>query len=82
LPAEALPEPDDLLERVMVAHGLPISADDVGEPPESELLAEFIEAQRITRLADGGKVVDPADVGAAVAGYRDLYAHLIEAHLA
>jgi hypothetical protein len=79
-PAEALPDLDDLLERMMVAQGLPISADDVGEPPEPELLAEFIEARRITRLADGGEAVDPGDVGAAVAGYRDLYGHLIDAH--
>jgi hypothetical protein len=79
-PAEALPELDDLIERMMVARGLPLSEDAVEEPPEPDLLAEFLEARRITLLADSGEAVDPGDVGAAVAGYRNLYARLLEAH--
>jgi hypothetical protein len=81
-PTEALTELDDLVERMMVARGLPISVDDVEEPPEPELLAEFLEARRITRGIEEGDAVDPGDVGAAVAGYRNLYAQLIDAHLA
>jgi hypothetical protein len=79
-PAEALPELDGLIERMMAAHGLPVTEDAVEEPPEPELLAEFLEARRITRLVDGGEAVDPGDIGAAVAGYRNLYEQLIEAH--
>jgi hypothetical protein len=81
-PAEALPELDGLIERMMVARGLPISDDPTEEPPEPELLAEFLEARRITRLVDSGEVVDPGDIGSAVAGYRNLYGQLLEAHLA
>jgi hypothetical protein len=79
-PAEALPEVDGLIERMMVARRLPTSEDSVEEPPEPELLAEFLEARRITRLVDGGEAVDPGDIGAAVAGYRNLYEQLLEAH--
>jgi hypothetical protein len=79
-PAEALPELDDLVERMMVARGLPLSTDAVEEPPEPELLAEFLEPRRITRLVESGEAVDPGDVGAAVAGYRSLYERLLEAH--
>jgi hypothetical protein len=78
-PAEALPELDGLIERMMVARGLPLSEDAVEEPPEP-VLAEFLEARRITRLADSGETVDPGDIGAAVAGYRNLYEQLLEAH--
>ena len=79
-PAEALPELDGLIERMIVAHGLPISDDEIEEPPEPDLLAEFLEARRITALVDGGEAVDPGDVGAAVAGYRNVYERLIESH--
>ena len=79
-PAEALSELDELVERMMAARGLPVAQDAVEEPPEPELLAEFLEARRITRLVESGEAVDPGDVGAAVAGYRNLYARLLEAH--
>ena len=79
-PTEALPELDGLIERMIVARGLPIAEDAVEEPPEPELLAEFLEARRITRLVDGGEAVDPGDIGAAVAAYRNLYEQLLEAH--
>ena len=81
-PAEALPELDGLVERMMVAHGLPIAQDGTEEPPEPELLAQFLEARRITRLVESGEPVYPGDIGAAVAGYRDLYQQLLEAHAA
>jgi len=79
-PAEALPELDGLIERMMVARGLPLSEDAVEEPPEPELLAEFLEARRIMRLAENAEAVDPGDIGAAVAAYRNLYVQLLEAH--
>ena len=79
-PAEALPELDALIERMMVALGYPIAADDVEEPPEHDIVAEFLEARRITRLVDVGETVDPGDIGAAVASYRNLYEHLTTSH--
>jgi hypothetical protein len=79
-PAEALSELDELVERMMTARELPVAEDAVEEPPEPELLAEFLGARRITRLVESGEAVDPGDVGAAVAGYRNLYARLLDAH--
>ena len=79
-PAEALPELDALIERMMVALGYPIAAGDVEEPSEHDIVAEFLEARRITRLVDVGETVDPGDIGAAVASYRNLYEHLTTSH--
>ena len=76
-PGEALPELDDLIERMMVARGYPIAGDQAPEATEPEVVAEFLEARRITRLADEGATIDPGDVGAAVTAYRNLYEYLL-----
>ena len=79
-PGEALPELGDLIERMMVARGYPVTDDarEATEATEPEVVAEFLEARRITRLADEGATVDPGDVGAAVTAYRNLYEYLLE----
>jgi hypothetical protein len=77
-PAEALPELDDLVERMMVARGYPVTDEPASESADPEVLAEFLEARRIARLADEGATVDPGDVGAAVTAYRNLYHYLLE----
>jgi hypothetical protein len=66
----------------MAALGYAVAADDVEEPPEHDIVAEFLEARRITRLVESGETVDPGDIGAAVASYRNLYEHLTTNHLA
>jgi hypothetical protein len=76
-PAEALPELDDLVERMMVARGYPLTDEGPTEEAEPDVLAEFLEARRIARLQDEGGTVDPGDVGAAVTAYRNLYEHLL-----
>ena len=81
-PAEALPERADLIERMMAGRGLPIADTTSRSRPSRSFLAEFLEARRITRGIEEGDAVDPGDVGAAVAGFRNLYAQLIDAHLA
>jgi hypothetical protein len=81
-PAESLPELDGLVERMLVAHGYPVDAEHDFEAPEPEVLKEFLEARRIARLVDAGEVVDPGDVGAAVAGYRNVYDYLTERYIA
>ena len=77
-PAEALPELDNLIERMMVARGYPIDEAVALESSEPEIVAEFLEARRIARLVDAGESVDPGDVGAAITGYRNLYEFLLE----
>jgi hypothetical protein len=81
-PAEALPELDGLVERMMAAHGYPVDEEHEFEAPEAEVLKEFLEARRVARLVDAGETVDPGDVGAAVAGYRNVYDYLSERYVA
>lgn len=77
-PAEALPELDDLVERILAAHGYPTDDHAAAEAAEPEIVVEFLEARRITRLVELGEAVDPGDIGAAVNGYRTLYRRLID----
>ena len=78
-PAEALPELDTLIERMLVEAGYPVATadrvDDEGTDPE--VVTSFKVAHEITRRADAGEDVDPGDVGYAVGLYRELYGHLL-----
>jgi hypothetical protein len=81
-PAEALPEVDGLVERMLEAHGFPLDEEHEFEAPGEEVVKEFLEARRITRLVEGGEAVDPGDIGAAVVGYRNVYDYLSERYVA
>jgi hypothetical protein len=81
-PAESLPEVDDLIGRMMVARGFPLDEEVALEASEPEIVAEFLEARRITRLVDAGETVDPGDIGAAITGYRNLYEYLLADRIA
>ena len=80
-PAEALPELDALVERMMSERGyatvLPSEEEDARLLDQPEIVAEFLEARRIARLVEEGGDVGPGDVGAAVSGYRNLYEFLL-----
>ena len=77
-PAEALPEVDDLIARMMEARGFPLTESPAEDATEPETIREFAEARRITRLVEAGEAVDPGDVGLAVTAYRNLYGYLLE----
>jgi hypothetical protein len=77
-PAEALPEVDDLVARMMEARGFELEPRPGENLTEPETVAEFAEARRIARLVEAGEPVDPGDVGLAVSAYRNLYAYLLE----
>jgi hypothetical protein len=77
-PAEALPELDGLIERMMVERGYPTDEAGAHESADPEVVAEFLEARRITRRVEAGTNDDPGDIGAAVTGYRNLYEFLLE----
>lgn len=81
-PAEALPELDGLVARMLAAHGYALDEEHEFEAPEAEIVKEFLEARRVTRLDDAGERVDPGDVGAAVAGYRAVHDYLSERYVA
>ena len=76
-PADALPELDDLIARMLNARGYAIDDAVASEGDDPEILAEYRAARDITRLVDAGAAVDPGDVAAAVNGYRALYEYVI-----
>jgi len=76
-PAEALPEVDRLIERMLIESGHPTTEEQARAGADPELVAEFLEARRITKLVDAGETVDPGDIGAAITGYRSLYELLL-----
>ena len=80
-PAEALPELNGLVERMMVERGYPVDEEHEFEAPEAEVVKEFLEARRVARLVDAGERVDPSDVGAAIAGYRNVYDYLFDRYV-
>jgi hypothetical protein len=77
-PAEALPEVDDLVARMLGERGYDLGDPVAREGEEREVVAEFLAARDVTRQVDAGATVDPGDVAAAVNGYRALYEYLIE----
>ena len=79
-PAEALPELDNLVERMLVERGHVLEDGSPSSGAEPDLMAEFQEARRVARLVEGGEAVDPGDIGAAVAAYRNLYDELLGNH--
>ena len=77
-PAEALPELDDLVERMLTARGHAISDPVANAGEEREIVADFLSAREVTRRWESGEEVPPGDVAAAVNAYRELYAALLE----
>jgi hypothetical protein len=77
-PAEALPELDDLVARMLSEAGYPTETpdpvDDEGIDPE--VTASFQAAHEIAAQVDHGETVDPGDIGQAVTLYREIYEHL------
>jgi hypothetical protein len=76
-PGEALPELDALIERMMRERGVPVEEESARESADPELVAEFLEARRITSLVNAGEAVDPSELGSAITGYRNLYEFLV-----
>jgi hypothetical protein len=77
-PADALPDVDGLIERMLVERGYAIDDPVAREGEDREVVAEFQAAREITRLVEAGsEEVSPGDVGAAVNGYRAIFDYLI-----
>ena len=76
-PREALPELEDLIERMLVARGYQLDEEVTLEGAEPEIVREFLSARDITRRSEAG-AAGPGDVAQAIESYRTLYAHLIE----
>ena len=76
-PAETLPDLDRLIERMLIGRGYPTTEDQAHDADDPGVVAEFLEARRITNLVGAGETVDPGEIGAAITAYRSLYEFLL-----
>jgi hypothetical protein len=81
-PAEALPELDSLIERMLIEREYPIGDEVASEGADPEVVVAFRSAREITRLVESEGDVSPGDVATAVEGYRSVYEHLLESRSA
>ena len=77
-PAEALPELDDLIERMLEERGYSVEDPVAREGDDREIVSEFLAAREITQLLEERPDdVSPGDIAAAVNGYRAVYEYLL-----
>jgi hypothetical protein len=77
-PAEALPELDRLLERMLEETGYDIADPVAREGDDREIVAEFLAAREITQLSERDQGdIGPGDVAAAINGYRAVYDFIV-----
>jgi len=80
-PAEALPELDRLVGRMLVERGYPLEEGEVERTAEKgidpEVLAGYRAGHDIATRAEHGDDVGPSEVGQAVGLFRELYEHLL-----
>jgi len=75
-PAQALPELDRLVSRMLAESGYELADPIAGE--ESEVVAEYLAAHEILEAAESNSEdVSPGDVAAAVNGYRLVFDSLV-----
>ena len=76
-PADALPEVDRLVARMLEESGYDLADPVVREGDEREVVAEYLAAREILdaveRDSDG---LSPGDVAAAINGYRAVFEHV------
>ena len=73
-PAEALPELDALLARMLEETGYEPDDPVVVDGEEREVVSEFLAAREITQAAErGSDDISPGDVAAAINGFRAIY---------
>jgi len=77
-PAQALPELDRLVARMLADSGYELTDPVVGEGEEREIVAEYLAAHDIVEAAEHGSAeLSPGDVAAAINGYRAVSEHLV-----
>jgi hypothetical protein len=77
-PAEALPELDALVARMLEETGYDLTDPVAREGDEREVIAEYLAAHETADAArDGWQDVDPGDIAAAISGLRALFDHLV-----
>jgi hypothetical protein len=76
-PAEALPELDRLLERMLEARGFAPNDPVAAQGDEPEILANFRAAREITRRWESFADLSPGDAAPAIEDYRLVYETLV-----
>lgn len=77
-PAEALPELDGLLARMLEETGYDLADPVVREGDEREVVSEYLAAHEITEAVErDSDDISPGDVAAAINGYRAVFDHLV-----
>ena len=82
-PAQALPELDGLVARMLEESGYDLTDPVVRGGAEREIVAEYLAAQEIVQAAerDSGDL-SLGDVAAAINGYRAVFDHLVNTRAA
>lgn len=77
-PAEALPELDALVARMLEGTGYAIGDAVARSGDEPEIVAEFLAAREITHAVErDADDISPGDVAAAINGYRAVFDHIV-----
>jgi iron uptake system EfeUOB component EfeO/EfeM len=77
-PAQALPELDGLVARMLEESGYDLTDPVVREGEEREVVAEYLAAHEIVEAAErDSDELSPGDLAAAINGYRAVFDHLV-----
>ena len=77
-PADALPELDGLVRRMLAECGYELTDPMVREADEPEIVAEYLAAREITEAAErDSDELSPGDVASAINGLRAVLDHLV-----
>jgi iron uptake system EfeUOB component EfeO/EfeM len=77
-PAQALPELDGLVARMLEESGYDLTDPVLREGAEREVVAEYLAAHEIVEAAERDSAdLSPGDVAAAINGYRAVFDHLV-----
>jgi iron uptake system EfeUOB component EfeO/EfeM len=77
-PADALPEVDGLVSRMLEESGYDLTDPVAREGEEREVVAEYLAAHEILQAVErDSDDLSPGDIAAAVNGYRAVFEHLV-----
>jgi hypothetical protein len=77
-PAQALPELDALVARMLEESGYDLTDPVVREGEEREVVAEYLAAHEIVEATErGSDELSPGDMAAAINGYRAVFDHVV-----
>jgi len=77
-PAEALPELDALVRRMLDETGYDLADPVAREGDEREVVSEYLAAHEITSASErGSDELSPGDIAAAINGYRAVFDYIV-----